>query len=101
MLIVMHITPHQPLSYLVSPCETPVCPSVLSCYVTCYVTLIIFPADSPEYAKLKEERSQVLWRAVERIIPDIRSRAEVSPKQCVSWPPLLLGGSAKLCVAAD
>jgi hypothetical protein len=49
------------------------------------VALIIFPADSPEYAKLKEERSQVLWRAVERIIPDIRSRAEVSLQRCVSW----------------
>jgi hypothetical protein len=24
----------------------------------------------------------VLWRAVERIIPDIRSRAEVSPQRC-------------------
>ncbi|WIA14506.1 hypothetical protein OEZ85_003026 [Tetradesmus obliquus] len=33
---------------------------------------------SPDYAKLKEERSQVLWKGVEKIIPDIRSRAEVS-----------------------
>lgn len=33
---------------------------------------------SPEYERLKEERSQVLWRAVERIIPDIRRRAEVT-----------------------
>ncbi|KIY99785.1 Carotenoid isomerase 1 [Monoraphidium neglectum] len=33
---------------------------------------------SPEYKALKEERSQVLWRAVERIIPDIRQRAEVT-----------------------
>lgn len=33
---------------------------------------------SPEYARLKEERSQVLWKGVEKIIPDIRSRAEVS-----------------------
>ncbi|GAB5354622.1 hypothetical protein AAMO2058_000134700 [Amorphochlora amoebiformis] len=32
---------------------------------------------SPEYSKLKEERSQVLWEALERIIPDIRSRVEV------------------------
>ena len=32
---------------------------------------------SPEYQALKEERSQGLWRAVEKIIPDIRSRAEV------------------------
>jgi len=29
------------------------------------------------YARLKEERSQVLWRAVERVIPDVRARAEV------------------------
>ncbi|EKX32504.1 hypothetical protein GUITHDRAFT_82257 [Guillardia theta CCMP2712] len=33
--------------------------------------------DSPEYLKLKEERSQVLWKAIERVIPDIRSRAEL------------------------
>lgn len=33
---------------------------------------------SEEYKALKEERSQVLWRAVEKIIPDIRSRAEVT-----------------------
>uniref|UniRef100_A0A061RCQ2 Carotene isomerase n=1 Tax=Tetraselmis sp. GSL018 TaxID=582737 RepID=A0A061RCQ2_9CHLO len=33
--------------------------------------------NSPEYKKLKEERSQVLWRAVERVIPDIRERVEV------------------------
>lgn len=30
--------------------------------------------NSPEYTKLKEERSQVLWRAMESIIPDIRER---------------------------
>lgn len=30
--------------------------------------------NSPKYRKLKEERSQVLWRAVESIIPDVRSR---------------------------
>jgi hypothetical protein len=32
---------------------------------------------SPEYEALKQERSQVLWRAVERVIPDIRQRTEV------------------------
>lgn len=32
---------------------------------------------SPEYLKLKEERSQVLWKAVERVIPDIRKRTEI------------------------
>ena len=32
---------------------------------------------SKEYEKLKEERSQVLWRAVEKVIPDIRDRLEV------------------------
>ena len=29
------------------------------------------------YERLKEERSQVLWRALERVIPDVRQRAEV------------------------
>jgi phytoene dehydrogenase-like protein len=29
---------------------------------------------SPEYNKLKESRSEVLWRAVESIIPDVRER---------------------------
>lgn len=33
---------------------------------------------SPEYAALKEERSRALWAAVERVIPDIRQRAEVT-----------------------
>ena len=33
---------------------------------------------SPEYERLKEERSQVLWRAVERIIPDVRQRTEIA-----------------------
>ena len=32
---------------------------------------------TPEYEQLKKERSQVLWKAVERIIPDIRSRIEI------------------------
>lgn len=32
---------------------------------------------TPEYAKLKEERSQVLWKAVEKVIPDIRKRTEI------------------------
>ncbi|EFJ39448.1 hypothetical protein VOLCADRAFT_84931 [Volvox carteri f. nagariensis] len=32
---------------------------------------------SPEYAALKEERSQVLWAGVEKVIPDIRKRAEL------------------------
>ena len=32
---------------------------------------------SKEYEKLKEERSQVLWKAVEKVIPDIRNRLEV------------------------
>lgn len=34
-------------------------------------------AASPEYAQLKKERSEVLWKAVEKVIPDIRTRAEV------------------------
>lgn len=32
---------------------------------------------SPEYKALKKERTQVLWKALERVIPDIRQRAEV------------------------
>eukprot|EP00887_Chlorella_sp_A99_P003175 scaffold9.g3175.t1 len=32
---------------------------------------------SPEYEALKQERSQVLWQGVERLIPDIRQRAKV------------------------
>lgn len=32
---------------------------------------------SAEYKALKEERSQVLWKAVERVVPDIRKRTEV------------------------
>ena len=31
-----------------------------------------------EYEALKKERSQALWAAVERVIPDIRRRAEIS-----------------------
>uniref|UniRef100_A0A7S1E1F7 Amine oxidase domain-containing protein n=2 Tax=Hemiselmis andersenii TaxID=464988 RepID=A0A7S1E1F7_HEMAN len=34
--------------------------------------------NSDEYKKLKEERSEVLWKAVERVIPDIRKRCDVS-----------------------
>lgn len=33
---------------------------------------------SDEYKRLKEERSQFLWRALERIIPDIRERSVVA-----------------------
>ena len=33
---------------------------------------------SPEYAKLKEERAEVLWKAIERTIPDIRQRVDVA-----------------------
>jgi carotene isomerase len=32
---------------------------------------------SQAYAKLKEERAEVMWRALERIVPDIRSRCEL------------------------
>jgi len=32
---------------------------------------------SAEYARQKQSRSEVLWQALERIIPDIRSRCEV------------------------
>ena len=32
---------------------------------------------SEDYAQLKQERAQVMWRALERIVPDVRSRVEV------------------------
>ena len=32
---------------------------------------------SKEYENLKEERGQVLWKAVEKVIPDIRNRLEI------------------------
>lgn len=32
---------------------------------------------SPEYLQQKQQRSQVMWKALERIIPDIHSRCEV------------------------
>mmetsp|Transcript_20184 Transcript_20184/g.56215 ORF Transcript_20184/g.56215 Transcript_20184/m.56215 type:complete len:631 (-) Transcript_20184:221-2113(-) len=33
---------------------------------------------SPEYKALKEQRAEPLWQALERVIPDIRQRAEVT-----------------------
>jgi len=33
---------------------------------------------SERYEELKVERSQVLWRALEKIIPDVRARAEIA-----------------------
>ena len=41
---------------------------------------------SDEYLKLKEERSQVLWRAVEKIIPDIRDRVEIEMVRLTASP---------------
>ncbi len=49
---------------------------------------------SQEYERLKEERSQVLWRAVEEVIPDIRKRTEV---EMVGQTPLLTVCSSILC----
>ncbi len=40
--------------------------------------------NTPEYEQMKEERSQVLWHAVERVIPDARERAEI---RLVRWRP--------------
>lgn len=34
--------------------------------------------NSKEYALLKQERAEVMWQALERIIPDIRDRTEVT-----------------------
>jgi phytoene dehydrogenase-like protein len=33
---------------------------------------------SPEYSQLKEQRAAVMWSGLERVIPDIRSRCEVT-----------------------
>ena len=33
--------------------------------------------NSTEYKELKAERAEVVWRAIERVIPDVRSRVEV------------------------
>jgi phytoene dehydrogenase-like protein len=33
---------------------------------------------SPEYAQLKAERAEPMWQALERVIPDVRSRCEVT-----------------------
>ncbi|MGF1512494.1 MAG: phytoene desaturase family protein [Elainellaceae cyanobacterium] len=33
---------------------------------------------SPEYQRQKQVRAEVLWRAVERVIPDVRDRCEVA-----------------------
>jgi len=33
---------------------------------------------SPEYLALKEERVQCCWQAIEKVIPDVRARAEVA-----------------------
>lgn len=34
--------------------------------------------NSADYAQLKQQRAEVMWQALERIIPDIRARCEVS-----------------------
>ena len=39
---------------------------------------------SPEYEALKEERIQPLWRALEKVIPDVRERTEL----CLIGTPL-------------
>ena len=41
---------------------------------------------TPEYEQLKKERSQVLWKAVERVIPDIRKRTEIEMVSLVCNP---------------
>jgi hypothetical protein len=48
------------------------------CPCVCVVLFVCVSACcSPEYTALKEERSAVLWAGLEKIIPDIRQRAEV------------------------
>lgn len=43
---------------------------------------------TPEYEQLKKERSQVLWKAVERVIPDIRKRTEIEMVRLFTAPVL-------------
>jgi hypothetical protein len=50
---------------------------------------------SAEYEALKEERSAVLWAAVERVIPDIRRRTQI---QMVRRALLELHASAQMPV---
>ena len=33
---------------------------------------------SPDYAQLKQKRAEVMWQALERVVPDVRSRCEVT-----------------------
>ena len=33
---------------------------------------------NPEYLQLKEQRAELLWRAIEKVIPDVRKRAKLS-----------------------
>ncbi|MEM8611789.1 MAG: NAD(P)/FAD-dependent oxidoreductase [Cyanobacteria bacterium P01_H01_bin.105] len=33
---------------------------------------------SPEYAKLKQQRAEIMWQALERVIPDVRSRCDIT-----------------------
>ena len=44
---------------------------------------------SPEYEAFKNERAEFLWKAVERVIPDVRQRAKV---QLVGACAALVGG---------
>ena len=63
--------------------------------------------NSDEYKKLKEERSRVLWRAVEKAIPDVRKRVEMEGGSCEehvygTMPPCMISSvSVNLGVARD
>ena len=41
---------------------------------------------SKEYQQLKEQRSEVLWKAIEKIIPDVRARADVGGVALAATP---------------
>jgi len=43
-----------------------------------YETWANIDRNSPEYRTMKEEASEVLWNAIEKQIPDVRDRAQVS-----------------------
>ncbi len=44
--------------------------------------------DDPEYIKLKDEKADALWKAVEQVIPDVRVRAKHESSVCVVGTPL-------------
>lgn len=62
------------------PALAPLGHHVLHCYAAAnepYEPWEGLKAGSPEYLALKRERAEWLWKAVERVIPDVRQRVKV------------------------